>query len=101
MKRILAARSVSNFELKRSPSTVLEQACAQPAAGTNRNRPAPHLLPPHVYEAMRLHADLRTAIQEGLDSGPALSAEDVFAELEARYAGHGGQPANRASKRSI
>ncbi|MDP4022362.1 type II toxin-antitoxin system ParD family antitoxin [Methylobacterium sp. NEAU 140] len=29
--------------------------------------------------------DLRAAIQAGLDSGPALPAEDVFAELRARY----------------
>lgn len=100
MKRILAARSVGGAELKCSPTTVLEQAGAQPAAGPNHNRPAAHLLPLHVYEAMLLHADLQAAIQEGLDSGPALSAEDVFAELDARYAGPGGQPANRASKRS-
>jgi hypothetical protein len=34
----------------------------------------------------RLNADLRAAIQEGIDSGPAIAAEDVFAELTARYA---------------
>lgn len=100
MKRIITARSASSSQLKRSPSTALEQAGAQPAAGSNHNRPAAHLLQPHVYEAMRLHADLRAAIQDGLDSGPALSAEDVFAELDARYAAPGGQPANRASNRS-
>lgn len=99
MKRIIAARSASSSEPRRSLSTVLEQAGAQPAAGPN-NRPAAHLLPPHVYEAMRLHAELRAAIQEGLDSGPAIAAEDVLAELDARYAGPGGQVANRASKRS-
>lgn len=99
MKRILAARSVGGAELKCSPTTVLEQAGAQPAAGPNHNRPATHLLPPHVYEAIRLHADLRAAIQEGLDSGPAIAAEYVLAELDARYAEPDCQPAIRDRKR--
>ena len=88
MEQILASRSVSITELKRSPSAVLEQAGSEPVAVLNHNRPAAYLLPPHVYEAMleRLNADLRTAIQEGIDSGPAISADDVFAELNARYA---------------
>ncbi len=30
---------------------------------------------------------LRAAIKAGLDSGPGLPAEEVFAELRARYAG--------------
>lgn len=34
----------------------------------------------------RLNAGLRDAIQEGIDSGPAIAAEDAFAELTARYA---------------
>ena len=54
----------------------------------NHNRPAAYLLSPEVYESMlgRLNADLRTAIQEGIDSGPAIVADDLFAELNARYA---------------
>ncbi|MCK6412382.1 MAG: type II toxin-antitoxin system prevent-host-death family antitoxin [Azonexus sp.] len=88
MEQVLASRSVSITELKRSPSAVLEQAGSEPVAVLNHNRPAAYLLPPHVYEAMleRLNADLRVAIQEGIDSGPAIAAEDVFAELNARYA---------------
>jgi hypothetical protein len=41
-----------------------------------------------VYEAMleRLNDDLRNAIHEGMASGPAIPADDVFAELKARYA---------------
>lgn len=34
----------------------------------------------------RLTTDLRAAIQEGIDSGPAIAAEDMFAELTSRYA---------------
>lgn len=88
MEQVLATRSVSITELKRSPSAVLEQAGSEPVAVLNHNRPAAYLLPPHVYEAMleRLNADLRGAIQEGMASGPAIPAEDVFAELNARYA---------------
>lgn len=41
-------------------------------------------------------ADLRTAIQEGADSGPAIPVEDVLAELNARYA----EPAQTATKTS-
>jgi antitoxin StbD len=88
MEQLLARRSVSITELKRSPSAVLEQAGSEPVAVLNHNRPAAYLLPPDVYESMleRLNADLRQAIQAGIDSGPALPAEAVFAELNARYA---------------
>ncbi len=88
MEQVLASRSVSITELKRSPSAVLEQAGSEPVAVLNHNRPAAYLLSPEVYEAMlkRLNADLRLAIREGIDSGPAIAAEDVFAELTARYA---------------
>lgn len=87
MERVLATRSVSITELKRSPSAVLEQAGAEPVAVLNHNRPAAYLLSPEVYESMlrRLNADLCAAIQEGIDSGLAISAEDVFAELISRY----------------
>jgi antitoxin StbD len=88
MEHVLAARSVSITELKRSPSAVLEQAGSEPVAVLNHNRPAAYLLSPRVYEAMleRLNADLRQSVQAGIDSGPAIPAEDVFAELKARYA---------------
>ena len=95
MEQVLASRSVSITELKRSPSAVLEQAGSEPVAVLNHNRPAAYLLPPHVYEAMleRLNADLRAAIQEGIASGPSIDAEDVFAELNDRYA----EPAIKSS----
>jgi len=95
MERVLASRSVSITELKRSPSAVLEQAGSEPVAVLNHNRPAAYLLPPHVYAAIlqRLNADVRAAIQEGIDSGPAIAAGDVFAKLDARYA----EPASKTS----
>lgn len=88
MEQVLASRSVSITELKRSPSAVLAQAGSEPVAVLNHNRPAAYLLSPQVYEAIleRLNADLRQAIQEGIDSGPAIAADDLFVELSARYA---------------
>ena len=88
MEQVLASRSVSITELKRSPSAVLAQAGSEAVAVLNHNRPAAYLLPPHVYEAMleRLSAELRQTIQEGIDSGPAIPADQVFGELNARYA---------------
>ena len=39
----------------------------------------------HAFESS---VDLRQAIQDGIDSGPAIPADQVFAELNARYTGH-------------
>lgn len=102
MEQVLASRSVSITELKRSPSAVLEQAGSQPVAVLNHNRPAAYLLSPAVYESMleRLNADLRAAIQEGIASGPAIPAADLFAELNARYAEPAGKPATNAATKS-
>ncbi len=88
MEHVLASRSVSITELKRSPSAVLAQAGSETVAVLNHNRPAAYLLPPHVYEAIlgQLSAELRQAIQDGIDSGPGIPADEVFTELNARYA---------------
>jgi antitoxin ParD1/3/4 len=42
----------------------------------------------HVPPASDLFADLRQAVQDGIDSGPAIPADQIFAELIARYASH-------------
>ena len=99
MEQVLASRSVSITELKRSPSAVLEQAGSEPVAVLNHNRPAAYLLSPQVYEAMleRLNADLRQSIHEGIASGPAIPAEDVFAKLNARYAEPTTEPTTKPS----
>ena len=99
MEQVLASRSVSITELKRSPSAVLEQAGSEPVAVLNHNRPAAYLLSPQVYEAMleRLNADLQQSIHEGIASGPAIPAEDVFAELNARYAEPTTEPTTKPS----
>ena len=89
MEQLLATRSVSITELKRSPSAVIEQAGNEPVAVLNHNRPAAYLLPAATYEAMLKQLDLqelRRQIQAGIESGPGIPAEDVFSELTARYA---------------
>ncbi len=65
--------------------------------------PAAYLLSPEVYESMleRLNADLRAAIQDGIDSGTAISAADVFAGLGTCYAEPGNKRAAKTNgKRS-
>lgn len=88
MEHLFATRSVSITELKRSPSAIIEQAGNEAVAVLNHNRPAAYLLPAATYEAMldRLNTDyLRKAIQLGRESGASIPADEVFAELEARY----------------
>ena len=88
MEHLLATRSVSITELKRSPSAIIEQAGDEAVAVLNHTRPAAYLLPAATYEAMleRLDTDyLRKAIQLGRESGASIPADKGFAELEARY----------------
>lgn len=88
MEHLFATRSVSITELKRSPSAIIEQAGDEAVAVLNHNRPAAYLLPAATYEAMleRLNTEyLRKAIQLGRESGASIPADEVFAELEARY----------------
>ena len=50
MEQLLASRSVSITELKRSPSTVIEQAGSEPIAVLNHNRPGAYLLAQAIYQ---------------------------------------------------
>jgi antitoxin StbD len=52
MERLLATRSVSITELKRSASAIIEQVGDEAVAVLNHNRPAAYLLPAATYEAM-------------------------------------------------
>ncbi|WP_081501802.1 type II toxin-antitoxin system prevent-host-death family antitoxin [Pseudomonas sp. GM60] len=87
MEQLLASRSVSITELKRSPSTVIEQAGSEPVAVLNHNRPAAYLLPQAAYQRLldRLQAaEIREAITASRnDPRPHIDAETVFAELDA------------------
>lgn len=87
MEQLLASRSVSITELKRSPSTVIEQAGSEPIAVLNHNRPAAYLLAHATYQELldRLRAaELREAIAASRnDPRPAIAADTVFDELHA------------------
>ena len=87
MEQLLASRSVSITELKRSPSTVIELAGSEAVAILNHNRPAAYLLPHAAYQALleRLHAaQIREAIAASrTDPRPAIDADTMFAELDA------------------
>ena len=76
MEHLLASRSVSITELKRSPSTVIEQAGSEPVAILNHNRPAAYLLPQAAYQLLldRLQA---AEIRE------TISGDTLFTELGA------------------
>ncbi|MDB5801365.1 MAG: prevent-host-death family protein [Rhodocyclales bacterium] len=87
MEHLLAGRSVSITELKRSPSAVLEAAGDEPVAVLNHNRPAAYLLSEAAY--LRLlnqvkAAEIREAIAASRnDPRPAIAGDAVFAELDA------------------
>jgi len=87
MEQLLASRSVSITELKRSPSTVIEQAGSEPVAVLNHNRPAAYLLPHAAYQQLldRLRAaEICVAIATSRnDPRQAIAADTVFAELDA------------------
>jgi len=52
MELLLARSSVSITELKKSPSSVIEQANGQPVAILNHNRPEAYLVPAATFAAM-------------------------------------------------
>ena len=87
MEQLLANRSVSITELKRSPSAIIEQAGDEAVAVLNHNRPAAYLVPAALY--MRQMAALDTAtLREAIatsrrDQQPPISAEEMFAEMNA------------------
>jgi antitoxin StbD len=83
MEQLLASRSVSITELKRSPSTVIELAGSEPVAILNHNRPAAYLLPHAAYQRLldRLQAaELRDTIALN-DLRPVVTGDVVLTEL--------------------
>jgi len=64
MTRILANYTTSISELKKSPSSVIENANGQSIAILNHNRPSAYLVPSEVYEKMMDMLDEYYLIQE-------------------------------------
>jgi antitoxin StbD len=55
MEQLLANRSVSITELKRSPSAIIEQAGDEAVAVLNHNRPAAYFVPAAMYMRLMAH----------------------------------------------
>jgi len=64
MTRILANYTTSISELKKSPSSIIENANGQSIAILNHNRPSAYLVPSEVYEKMMDMLDEYYLIQE-------------------------------------
>lgn len=52
MESVLARCSASISELKRNPSSLIEQSEGEPIAILNHNRPTAYLIPAKTYELM-------------------------------------------------
>lgn len=52
MESVLARCSVSISELKKNPSSLIEQAAGEPIAILNHNKPTAYLIPADTYEAL-------------------------------------------------
>lgn len=52
MESVFANCSVSISELKKNPSSLIEQAQGEPIAILNHNRPTAYLVPAETYEAL-------------------------------------------------
>lgn len=52
MESVLARCSVSISELKKNPSSLVEQAEGEPIAILNHNKPTAYLIPAETYEHM-------------------------------------------------
>ncbi len=50
MEAVLANHSASISELKKNPSSLIEQSCGEPIAILNHNRPTAYLIPAETYE---------------------------------------------------
>ena len=87
MQKLLANRSVSITELKRSPSAIIEQAGDVAVAVLNHNRPAAYLVPAAMYMRQMAALDaatLREAIAASRrDQRPPIPAEQMFTEMNA------------------
>ncbi len=70
MTQVLANYTASISELKRSPSSIIEQAGNEPIAILNHNKPSAYLVPSALYEKMMDVIDdyqLAKVVRERLD----------------------------------
>jgi antitoxin StbD len=86
VEQLFANRSISVTELKRSPTSAIEQAGTEAVAVLNHNRPAAYLVPAVTYQNMLAQLDvqrLRSAVAASrADSRPDVSEKEVFAKVK-------------------
>jgi antitoxin StbD len=86
MEQLFANRSISVTELKRSPTSAIEQAGTEAVAVLNHNRPAAYLVPAATYQNMLAQLQVqqwRSAIEVSrADPRPDVSEDDAFAAVE-------------------
>jgi antitoxin StbD len=86
MEQLFANRSISVTELKRSPTSVIEQAGSEAVAVLNHNRPAAYLVPAATYQNMLAQLQVqqwRGAIEVSrADPRPDVSAKEAFAKVK-------------------
>lgn len=86
MEQLFANRSISVTELKRSPTSAIEQAGLEAVAVLNHNRPAAYLVPAATYQNMLAQLQvqqLRGAVAVSrADPRPDLAAKEAFAKVK-------------------
>jgi antitoxin StbD len=86
MEQLFANRSISVTELKRSPTSAIEQAGLEAVAVLNHNRPAAYLVPAATYQNMLAQLQVqqwRNAVEVSrADPRPDVMEEDAFAAIE-------------------
>ena len=86
MEQLFANRSISVTELKRSPTSAIEQAGLEAVAVLNHNRPAAYLVPAVTYQNMLAQLEvqrLRSAVAASrADPRPDVSAKEVFTKAK-------------------
>jgi antitoxin StbD len=86
MEQLFASRSISVTELKRSPTSAIEQAGTEAVAVLNHNRPAAYLVPAATYQNMLAQLQVqqwRSAVEVSrADLRPDVSEEDAFVAVE-------------------
>ena len=86
MEQLFANRSISVTELKRSPTSAIEQAGMEAVAVLNHNRPAAYLVPAVTYQNMLAQLQvqrLRSAVAASrADPRPDVSEKEAFAKVK-------------------
>jgi antitoxin StbD len=89
MEQLFANRSISVTELKRSPTSAIEQAGTEAVAVLNHNRPAAYLVPAATYQNMLAQLQvqqLRSAVAASrTDTRPDVSATEAFAKVRGAF----------------